>query len=249
MQTRVKNWSGDCAGPARSRPASRAPRAAPEYAEFQPLQRNRHSQRRGGHVRLPIVSRGRTVRIAAAARPARSDWTCRRCAPCSGCRVSPAPRGTRGEARRRRPMRWDRFRATVCCKLLRLTRRYRSKWTATPRRWRASRACATCVSCSTRRRPRTPSTCASRRRCTLHGRSRLGARTTAWTVSWPGRLVPVARCPQRCGLAGWCFERGGRPECACFHEALRDPGGSCVRLTRIASDTALAAVDAMGWCR
>ena len=106
-------------------------------------------------------------------RPAPSGWTCRRCERCSGRRASPAPRGTHGAARRRRPMRWDRCRATVCCSCSGSRGGIVPSGRRRQRRWRASRACATCVSCSTRRRTHTPSRCASRRRCTLHDRSRL----------------------------------------------------------------------------
>ena len=111
MQTRVKNWSG-CArqrahGQLRSAPARRA-----QYAEFQPLAESALS-RRGGHVRLPIVSRGRTVQCRGCP-PARSDWTCRRCAPvlgvaCHRLRVGRA-------ARRGAGVRCDRTASVrLCC--------------------------------------------------------------------------------------------------------------------------------------
>ena len=122
--------------------------------------------------------------------------------------------------------------------LLRLTRRYRSKWTTTPTE-------VACVEGVRNLRELLDAPSAAR---TVHMRltpSLYAARplapprranATAW-ASWPGRLVPVARCPQRCGLAGWCFERGSRPECACFHEALRDASGSCARLTHASPPT------------
>ena len=169
-------------------------------------------------------------------RLARSGWTCRSCARCSGCRASPAPRGTHGGTAPASDA-MGPLRADCVLQLLRLTRRYRSKWTTTPTE-------VACVEGVRDLRELLDAPSAAR---TVHMRLAPSLYAAAARASSAperdgvGVLAATAgagrRCPQRCGLAGWCFERGGRPGCACFHEALRDAGGSCARLTHASPPT------------